>query len=157
MNLLPPTRALPASQVQESPANPEALGSAMKEAIPKAFAGAEERGLPIAGPVVSAYYTWKDGKTEFTSGPVVGADSPQAEGNGLGIRTLAGCKCVTIVHTGPYSELGKTYDATFEWIAAKGLDKRMPCVEIYENSPKDTEESKLRTKICIPIVPKGSS
>ena len=48
------------------------------------------------------------------------------------------------------------YGATFEWIAAKGYESRMPILEIYENDPKDTAPEKLRTKISIPIVKKGA-
>ena len=59
-------------------------------------------------------------------------------------------------HTGPYDKLMECYDATFEWIAAKGYESRMPILEIYENDPKDTAPEKLRTKICIPIVKKGA-
>lgn len=132
----------------------------MKEMIPKAFAGAAEKGLPPVGPVVGAFYTWdskEDGESRFTAGPSVAVGSPEAEGDGLGVRTLAGCKCATTLHTGAYSELMQAYGATFEWIAAKGYESVMPCIEIFENSPEDTEESKLRTKICIPVVPKASS
>ena len=50
----------------------------------------------------------------------------------------------------------KTYNATFEWVEAKGYENRMPVVEVYENDPKEVEPAKLRTKLCIPIVPKGT-
>lgn len=146
-------------QVRECLAKHETLAAAMGEMIPKAYAAAGERGIPPAGPTVSAYFTWDptdDGKTRFTCGPTVAADSPEPEGDGLGVRTIAGCKCAVTVHTGPYSELMKAYEATFGWIEAKGFEHRMPCIETYENNPEDTEPSKLRTKICIPVVPKAA-
>lgn len=58
------------------------------------------------------------------------------------------------MHTGPYDKLVGCYTATFEWIKAKGYESRMPVFEIYENDPKDTAPDKLRTKICVPLVPK---
>lgn len=48
----------------------------------------------------------------------------------------------------------EVYKATFEWVEVKGYESRMPVFELYENDPKDTPPEKLRTKICIPIVPK---
>lgn len=60
------------------------------------------------------------------------------------------------MHTGPYDKLMGCYMATFEWIAAKGYESGMPVLELYENDPKDTAPDKLRTKVCIPIVPKGT-
>lgn len=58
-------------------------------------------------------------------------------------------------HTGPYDQLMGCYMATFEWIAAKGYESGMPVFETYVNDPKDTAPDKLKTKICIPVVPQG--
>lgn len=63
---------------------------------------------------------------------------------------------MTVLHRGPYEDLMKTYMATFEWVEAKGYESRMPILEVYENDPKEVEASELRTKIYIPIVPKGT-
>lgn len=146
------------NQARTSLAKNESIAPTMETMIPNAFAEAGKIGLPPAGPLLSAYFTWdskEGGETRFTCGPSVAGGSPEAEGDGFGVRTVGGCKCATVVHTGPYSELMGTYMATFEWISAKGFESAMPVFEIYENSPKEVEESNLRTKICIPVVPKG--
>ena len=126
--------------------------------LPAAFAGAATAGVAPIGPPMTAYLTWEcDANTRFTCGPSVAAAAAAAPaGDGLGVRAAGGCKCVTVVHVGPYEDLKKTYDATFEWVEAKGYESRMPVVEVYENDPKEVEAAKLRTKLCIPIVPKGT-
>ena len=131
----------------------------MKTMLPAAFAGAAKAGAAPVGPPMSAYFTWDpEGSMSFTCGPTVAGDTTAAapEGEALGVRTAGGCKCVTVVHVGPYEDLMKTYNATFEWVEAKGYENRMPVVEVYENDPKEVEPAKLRTKLCIPIVPKGT-
>ncbi|CAN0432527.1 unnamed protein product [Laminaria digitata] len=132
----------------------------MKTMLPAAFAAAAKAGAAPVGPPMSAYITWEcDGDTKFTCGPAVSADAAAAsapEGDGLGVREAGGCKCVTVVHVGPYEDMMKTYTATFEWVEAKGYEYRMPVVEVYENDPKEVEPAKLRTKLYIPIVPKGT-
>lgn len=130
--------------------------------IPSAFTEASKQGVTPVGPLISGYFTWdlkEGGKTRMTAGPTVAAGSmpeEDEESDRVGVRALAGCKCATVVHIGPYSELMKVYDATFEWIEAKGYESGMPVVEIYENSPEEVEESELVTKICIPVVQKDN-
>ncbi|CAN0506602.1 unnamed protein product, partial [Ectocarpus sp. 12 AP-2014] len=143
-----------------------AISEETKKTLPAAFAGAAAAGLAMAGPPASAYYTWDSspgGTTKFTCGPSVAGGGASAlmkdvdgDDNGLGVRTAGGCKCVTTLHTGPYDELKKCYEATFEWVEAKGYESRMPVFELYENDPKDTPPEKLKTKVCIPIVAKGT-
>lgn len=135
----------------------------MKEMLPSAFVEAGKKGLKMAGPPVAGYFTWEsDGQTRLTAGSMVAIDpdSPHEEPAetdvGLAVRALGGVKCVTTTHVGPYEDLMKCYEATFEWIEAKGYESRMPVVEVYENDPNVTEPSKLTTKIHIPIVPKGT-
>ncbi|CBN76982.1 glyoxalase family protein [Ectocarpus siliculosus] len=149
-----------------SAANTPAISEETKKTLPAAFAGAAAAGLAMAAPPASAYYTWDPspgGTTKFTCGPSVAGGGASAlmkdvngDDNGLGVRTAGGCKCVTTLHTGPYDELKKCYEATFEWVEAKGYESRMPVFELYENDPKDTPPEKLKTKVCIPIVAKGT-
>lgn len=131
----------------------------MKTMLPAAIAGAAKAGLePIDCPM-TAYYRWDcadDGVAHFTCGPRVAGGPAAPEGEGFGVRTVGGCKYVTAVHVGPYEDEKKTYDATFEWIKAKGYESRMPVLEIYVDDLKEVEAAKMRTKICIPIVPKGT-
>lgn len=133
----------------------------METSLPAAFAEAGKRGLKMVGPPLSGYYKWESkegGEARLTTGPMVvrGASTEEVAGGetGFGVRSLCGVKSVMVMHVGPYDELIKCYEATFEWISAKGYESKMPAVEMYENNPKDTEPGKLRTKIFVPIVPK---
>lgn len=169
LNFHPPTHPfLPTPsthQVRTTTANKEGLSKVYKEMIPLAYGEAAKRGFARVGPTIAGFYTWDpQGETRLTSGPIVGkpsgsSDEQLGDGSadgGLAIRALGGLKCAVTTHVGPYEDLKKCYEATLEWIAARGYENRMPLIEVYENSPKDTEPSKLRTKIRIPIVPKGT-
>lgn len=133
----------------------------MENLLPVAMTEAGKRGLEIVGRPLAGYYSWdpkEGGETRLTVGPMVAGDASTEEAaednTGFGIRSLGGVKCVTVMHVGPYEELVKCFEATLEWIAAKGYESQWPSVEVYENHPKDTEPAKLRTKVYIPIVPK---
>lgn len=146
-------------QVRTCLAKSSAVAPLIESLLPAAVAEAGKRGLEIVGPPLSGYYSWdpkEGGETSFTTGPMVAGDSSTEEAakddTGLGFRSLGGVKCVTVTHVGPYDELGKCYEATLEWIAAKGYEDKCPVTEIYENDPKDTEPAKLRTKVSVPIV-----
>lgn len=155
MILLPAGDA--ASQRRTCLAKGPAIKEEIKTMLPAAFGGLGKAGIAPTGPLVAAYFTWDPaGETTFTCGPTVAADGPPAEGDGLGVRAFGDVKCVTVVHMGPYTDLMTTYEATFEWIEAKGYENRMPVMEVYENNPEEVEPAKVRTKICIPIVPKGT-
>lgn len=117
---------------------------------------ATEKGLSPGYPVIAAYYQWdskEGGNARFTSGPIVAEGVPEAEGDGFGVRTVAGCRCATVVHVGSLSELEKAYDAVFDWMEAKGFENRLPYVEIHRQDPNSTKPSKLTIKICVPIAP----
>lgn len=56
-------------------------------------------------------------------------------------------------HFGPYDGLAKTYaQLCGQWVPQNGyeIDNR-PCLEIYQNSPEDTEPEDLITDIYIPL------
>ncbi|CAM9577823.1 unnamed protein product [Sphacelaria rigidula] len=148
-------------QVRTSLTEGSEISAACAEMIPVASAEAGKRGLQSVGPPICGYFAWdpkEGGETKLTVGVNVAGDSSHVEAaegdDGFGIRSLGGVKCATVTHVGPYSELKGVYNATFEWIAARGYESKMPVVEIHEDGPPDVEPANFRTKICVPIVRK---
>jgi AraC family transcriptional regulator len=63
-------------------------------------------------------------------------------------------KYARTTHLGPYDTLTKTYsELCGQWLPQNGYEiESLPCIEIYLNTPEDTEPEDLITDIYIPIV-----
>lgn len=63
-------------------------------------------------------------------------------------------KTYGLVHLGPYKHIANGWAAMVMHIRAKKFkpSKKYPPMEIYLNSPKDTDELKLKTKVLFPVV-----
>ncbi len=53
----------------------------------------------------------------------------------ISVRELAGGRCVTLLHKGPYDELGRSYAKILDEIKQKRYDIEMPTREIYIKGP----------------------
>lgn len=54
---------------------------------------------------------------------------------GIDIRPLPGGKCLSLLHKGPYEELGRSYEKLFNYIKEKGYKTALPSREIYLKGP----------------------
>jgi len=50
---------------------------------------------------------------------------------GISVRELKGGKCVSLIHKGPYENLGKSYQKIFGYINEKGYKTQLPHRDIY--------------------------
>lgn len=57
------------------------------------------------------------------------------ESPGIHVRELAGGRCLSLVHQGPYSELSRSYQKLIEHAKSRGLTLRVPSREIYLKGP----------------------
>jgi len=60
---------------------------------------------------------------------------PESVPSGLQVHELPGGKFVSLVHQGPYTELGKSYEKLFAYLHARGLAAQVPSREIYLKGP----------------------
>jgi DNA-binding transcriptional MerR regulator/DNA gyrase inhibitor GyrI len=60
---------------------------------------------------------------------------PKAEVPGISIRELPGGRCVSLMHKGPYDQLGRSYARVLDYIRTKGLKPQLPSREIYHKGP----------------------
>jgi DNA-binding transcriptional MerR regulator/effector-binding domain-containing protein len=60
---------------------------------------------------------------------------PKAEVPGISIRELQGGRCVSLMHKGPYEQLGRSYARVLDYARAKGLEPQLPSREIYHKGP----------------------
>ncbi|RJP29992.1 MAG: MerR family transcriptional regulator [Candidatus Omnitrophota bacterium] len=54
---------------------------------------------------------------------------------GIDIRTLPGGKCISLIHKGPYEELGRSYEKIIAYAKEKDLKLKTPSREIYLKGP----------------------
>jgi DNA-binding transcriptional MerR regulator len=88
----------------------------------------------IAGKAMGLYYDgeFKEQDADFECCfPIRKA----VEKEGIHVRTLPGGRCVSLVHVGPYSELGRSYARVFEYVRTKKLEPRIPSREVYLKGP----------------------
>jgi effector-binding domain-containing protein len=55
--------------------------------------------------------------------------------DGISVRELEGGRCVSLLHKGPYNELGGSYAKIFEFIHNKGYEPLTPSREVYHKGP----------------------
>ncbi len=95
---------------------------------------ARKVGRWISGKPFNLYYDgeYKEEDADFESCfPVKKA----CQVEGISVRELPGGRCVSLIHRGPYEELGRSYQRIFESINQKGLKSLLPSREIYLKGP----------------------
>jgi DNA-binding transcriptional MerR regulator len=55
--------------------------------------------------------------------------------DGIDVRELPGGRCVSLLHKGPYDQLGRSYAVIFQHIKQKGYAVAMPTREVYLKGP----------------------
>lgn len=54
---------------------------------------------------------------------------------GISIRSLPGGRCVSLLHRGPYEQLGQSYAKVLQYVKQKGYQIESPCREVYVKGP----------------------
>jgi DNA-binding transcriptional MerR regulator/effector-binding domain-containing protein len=55
--------------------------------------------------------------------------------DGISIRQLPGGRCVSLLHKGPYDQLGRSYAKILDYMHGKGFGVTIPTREIYHKGP----------------------
>jgi effector-binding domain-containing protein len=94
----------------------------------------------------------KEGMLDIEGGVIV-PEGTKGEGE-IVPSELPGGKVAFVVHTGPYSDLPKTYEAVKAALAEKGLKDGNISWEIYISDPGNTKPEELKTEVYITTEPK---
>jgi DNA-binding transcriptional MerR regulator/effector-binding domain-containing protein len=54
---------------------------------------------------------------------------------GVSIRQLPGGRCVSLLHKGPYDQLGQSYAKLLDYVRTKGFEVVVPTREVYHKGP----------------------
>jgi effector-binding domain-containing protein len=69
-------------------------------------------------------------------------------GDDMEVKTLEATKVVSVIHKGPYSQVGKAWAKAAKYAQEKKIRKTLDqCRELYLNDPKDVPESELLTEV----------
>jgi DNA-binding transcriptional MerR regulator len=110
--------------------------------------------VPVGPPVCVCPFPDDDGMVETTIGWPVAPDVP---GRGrIVLETLSATRALLLTHTGPYTELARSYRLMSEAMERNGLTGTGPPREIYRTDPeKVPDPNDYETVIVWPIGPDG--
>lgn len=133
----------------------DTMGKKMAEDMPKLAQLAQEHGLQISGPAFTQYHKWDvvRNKVIYTAGLPV-AEVPGNLPSGFFAGDIPAVTAQTITMQGPYHHLGNAWSTLYSMQRNKEfkLNKHVHPFEEYLNSPHDTPENDLLTKVYFPIV-----
>jgi len=78
---------------------------------------------------------YKEDDADFEACFPVRAGAPAAPPDGVSIRQLPGGRCVSLLHKGPYDQLGTSYATILRHIKDKGYQPLLPSREVYLKGP----------------------
>ena len=119
---------------------------------------ARRAGRHIGGPALSICYDamYKETGADYEAGFPVRRPIAQSKLTaGFECRELEGVRAATLVHRGPYSELGRSYEIVLRHLAEGGYELRPPTREVYLKGPGMIfrgNPAKYLTEIQIPLI-----
>src|SRR5262249_9432898 len=94
-------------------------------------------GRHICGPCFLLHYDdeYKEDDTDFEACfPVRGGAAAKSNGS-ICVRELVGGRCLSLLHKGPYDELGRSYEIILRYAKSKGYTIKCPTREVYLKGP----------------------
>jgi DNA-binding transcriptional MerR regulator len=116
-------------------------------------------GRHVSGKSLGLFYDeeYKDDGADFEACMPLArtpAKLPPSATSGITCRTLAGARAVTLVHRGPYSQIGRAYAKVLAYAGERGYEVQRPTREVYLKGPgiifKGRPQGYL-TEIQVPI------
>jgi effector-binding domain-containing protein len=147
-----------AFQINEGSADPQLIaGIRMKGRYSDCGAGfgkiGKAFGRYICGKPLLLHYDseYRETDADFEACMPVRGGKSTAE---IAVRELPGGRYVSLLHLGPYQELGRSYAKVLEYIREKGYEVVMPTREIYHKGPGmifKGNPKKYVTEIQVPL------
>jgi DNA-binding transcriptional MerR regulator/effector-binding domain-containing protein len=107
----------------------------------KGFAKIGKRfGRRICGKPLLLHYDaeYKEADADFEACMPIQRKNPNDQANsyeGVSVRELPGGRCVTLLHKGPYEELGRSYERILAYVQQRGYEIISPTREVYLKGP----------------------
>jgi DNA-binding transcriptional MerR regulator/effector-binding domain-containing protein len=91
-------------------------------------------GRHIAGKPLCLYYDGEYREEDADFEPCMPVRN-EMQVEGVDVRRLPGGRCVSLVHRGPYEELGRTYARALRYVKEHGYHVQLPTREVYLKGP----------------------
>lgn len=88
----------------------------------------------ISGKALTLYYDGEYKETDADFEPAMPVKRA-LKIDGISVRELPECECLTLAHKGPYTELGRSYRRLFGYLRQRELKPELPTREIYHKGP----------------------
>lgn len=113
----------------------------------------KKMGRYIRGKAMCLYYDceYKENDADFEPCFPV---SKKVEKEGIQVHEIPPAKCLSLIHIGPYEELGRSYAKLMEYAKANGMEMLLPSREIFIKGPGMVfrgNPKKYITEIQIPV------
>ncbi len=94
-------------------------------------------GRYLGGPCFLLHYDdeYKEDDADFEACFPLRKSVSDTGADGISIRQLAGGRCVSLLHQGPYEQLGKSYEKIISHVKSKQFKIQMPTREVYLKGP----------------------
>lgn len=133
----------------------ETIAKKMREDMPKLFELSQSLNIEITGPAFTQYHKWNMVKNDirYTSGIPVNT-IPENLPEGFYSGEIPAMNVYTLEHVGPYPHLGNAWTTMYTMQRNKefAVNKKVHPFETYHNSPGNTPENELITKVHFPVV-----
>ncbi len=114
---------------------------------------AKRLGRHLAGKPMCLYYDGEYREDDANFEPCFPIRK-QVQAEGLDIRTLPRCRCVALIHRGPYDTLKRSYARVMAYAKGQGYEIDLPTREVYLKGPGmifKGNPKKYLTEIQLPI------
>ena len=88
----------------------------------------------ISGKALTLYYDGEYKETDADFEPAMPVKR-SLNIDGISVRELPECQCLTLMHKGPYEELGRSYRRLFGYLRQRELKLELPTREVYHKGP----------------------
>ncbi len=95
---------------------------------------ARSMGRHLAGKAMCLYYDGEYREEDADIEPCFPIRKA-VEKEGLSVRELPGGRCVSLVHKGPWSDLGRSYERILKYVKDHGYEMQLPSREVYLKGP----------------------
>jgi effector-binding domain-containing protein len=106
-------------------------------------------GISPEGAPFVAYYNLDMENLQIEAGIPIGYEVPNK--GDIRFSEIMGVEAATCLHTGPYTQLERAYNALTEWITAQGYETTGVAYEFYLNEPDQVPPEELMTRIVLPL------
>lgn len=122
------------------------------EVLPATYQYAISQGCQLSGPPFSLYHAFDPNTGIFDVEAGVQVSQPATGDADVKASTLPSGPAVSLLHVGPYEQLGEAHEALRSWVAENGKQPRGGPWEVYLNDPSQVPDpQQLQTQLIQPI------